>query len=152
MSSQGGRGGGQKLPILLSKKTTKRGGGGQKLPILRRHSLWMAPNPIPIRGGRLCPPHHYSPRPTPLDIQIFLRSWVVFCQLFRCLELWWITFSVCVVYYCSTIKICWLLPDVFEFRLLISPTPFSHAFELGSSSYTYKINSLLEFQGTPIEM
>ena len=30
MSSQGGRGGGQKLPILLSKKTTKRGGGGQK--------------------------------------------------------------------------------------------------------------------------
>ena len=41
MSSQGGRG--QKLPILLSKKTTKRGGGGQKSPILRRHSLWTAP-------------------------------------------------------------------------------------------------------------
>ena len=40
MSSQGG--GGQKLPILLSKKTTKRGGGGQKLQILRRHSLWTA--------------------------------------------------------------------------------------------------------------
>ena len=35
--------GGQKLPILLSKKTAKRGGGGQKLPILRRHSLWTAP-------------------------------------------------------------------------------------------------------------
>ena len=33
----------QKLPILLSKKTTKRGGGGQKSPILRRHSLWTAP-------------------------------------------------------------------------------------------------------------
>ena len=31
------RGGGQKLPILLSKKTTKREGGGQKSPILRRH-------------------------------------------------------------------------------------------------------------------
>ena len=44
MSSQGGRGGGQNLTILLSKKTTKRGGGGQKLPILRRHSLWTAPN------------------------------------------------------------------------------------------------------------
>ena len=28
-----------KLPILLSKKTTKRDGGGQKLPILRRHTL-----------------------------------------------------------------------------------------------------------------
>ena len=42
MLSQGGRGG-QKLPILLSKKTTKRGGGGQKSPILRRHSLWTAP-------------------------------------------------------------------------------------------------------------
>ena len=41
MSSQGGRG--QKLPILLSKKTTKRGGGGQKSPILRRHSLWTDP-------------------------------------------------------------------------------------------------------------
>ena len=38
----GGRG--QKFQILLSKKTTKRGGGGQKLPILRRHSLWTAPN------------------------------------------------------------------------------------------------------------
>ena len=42
MSSQGGEG--QKLPILLSKKTTKRGGGGQKLPILRRHSIWTAPS------------------------------------------------------------------------------------------------------------
>ena len=42
--SVGGRGGGQKLPILLSKKTTKRGGGGgQKLPLLRRHRLWTAP-------------------------------------------------------------------------------------------------------------
>ena len=30
--------GGQKLRILHSKKTTKRGGGGQKLPILRRNS------------------------------------------------------------------------------------------------------------------
>ena len=30
----GGEGGGRKLPILLSKKTTKRGGGGQKSPIL----------------------------------------------------------------------------------------------------------------------
>ena len=38
-----GEGGGQKMPILLSKKTTKRGVGGQKLPILKRHSLWMAP-------------------------------------------------------------------------------------------------------------
>ena len=47
MSPQGGRGGGQKLPILLSKKTTKKGGGGQKLSILRRHSLWMAPNDMP---------------------------------------------------------------------------------------------------------
>ena len=35
---------GQILPILLSKKTTKSGGGGQKLLILRRHSLWTAPN------------------------------------------------------------------------------------------------------------
>ena len=44
MSSQGGRGEGQKLPILPGKKTTKRGGGrGQKSPILRRHSLWTAP-------------------------------------------------------------------------------------------------------------
>ena len=43
MSSQGGRVGGQKFPILLSKKTTKRGGGGQKFPILRRHSLWTEP-------------------------------------------------------------------------------------------------------------
>ena len=42
MSSQGGRGEGQKLPILPGKKTTKRG-GGQKSPILRRHSLWTAP-------------------------------------------------------------------------------------------------------------
>ena len=33
----------QKLPILPSKKTTKRGGGGQKSPIVRRHSLWTAP-------------------------------------------------------------------------------------------------------------
>ena len=33
-----------KLPILPSKKTTKRGGGGQKSPILRRHSLWTATN------------------------------------------------------------------------------------------------------------
>ena len=41
-----GGGRGQKLPILLSKKTTKRvggGGAGQKLQILRRHSLWTAP-------------------------------------------------------------------------------------------------------------
>ena len=41
-----GGGVGQKLPILLSKKMTNRGGGGQKSPILRRHSLWMAPNTI----------------------------------------------------------------------------------------------------------
>ena len=41
MLFRGGRG--QKLPILLSKKTTMRGGGGQKLLILRRHSLWTAP-------------------------------------------------------------------------------------------------------------
>jgi hypothetical protein len=40
MSSQGGEGGGSKLPILLSKKTTKMGGRGQKSPILRQHSLW----------------------------------------------------------------------------------------------------------------
>ena len=38
-----GGGVGQKLPILLSKKMTKRGGGGQKLLILRQHILWMAP-------------------------------------------------------------------------------------------------------------
>jgi hypothetical protein len=43
MSSQGQGGWGQKLPILLSKKTTKSGGEGQKLLILRRHSLWTAP-------------------------------------------------------------------------------------------------------------
>ena len=42
MLSQGGRGG-QILPILLSKKTTKRGRGGQKSQILRRHSLWTTP-------------------------------------------------------------------------------------------------------------
>ena len=42
MLSQGGRGG-QKLPILLCKKTTKREGGCQKSPILRRHSLWTTP-------------------------------------------------------------------------------------------------------------
>ena len=41
--SVGGKGGGQKLPILHSKKTTKREGGGQNLPILRQHSLWTAP-------------------------------------------------------------------------------------------------------------
>ena len=35
-------GGGQKLPIVLSKNTIKSGEGGQKLPILRRHSLWTA--------------------------------------------------------------------------------------------------------------
>ena len=40
----GGEGGGQKLPILLSKKTTKRrGGGGQKFPILRLDILLTAP-------------------------------------------------------------------------------------------------------------
>ena len=39
----GGGEGGQKSPILLSKKTTKRGRGGQKSPILRQHSLWTAP-------------------------------------------------------------------------------------------------------------
>ena len=43
------------LPILLSKKTTKRGGGGQKLPVLRQHSrlqhsLWTAPNTIMTRS------------------------------------------------------------------------------------------------------
>ena len=36
-------GGGQKLPILHSKMTTKSGGGGQKSPILRRHTSWTAP-------------------------------------------------------------------------------------------------------------
>ena len=53
MLSQGGRGGGQKLPILLSKETTKRGGGGQKSPILRRHSLWTAPYDLmsEVEGG-----------------------------------------------------------------------------------------------------
>ena len=45
MMSQDGREG-QKLPLYLVKKTTKRGGGGQKLPILRRHSLWTAPKDI----------------------------------------------------------------------------------------------------------
>ena len=39
-----GEGGGQKLPLLLSEKTTKRRGGGQKLLILRRHGLWTAPS------------------------------------------------------------------------------------------------------------
>ena len=53
MSSQGGRGG-QKLPILPSKKTTKRGGGGQKSPILRRHSLWTAPNTKSIMEHIVC--------------------------------------------------------------------------------------------------
>ena len=38
-----GRWGGQKLPILLSKKDDIDGGGGQKSPILRRHSLWTPP-------------------------------------------------------------------------------------------------------------
>ena len=47
MSSQGGMG--QKLPTLLSEKTTKRGGGGQKLPILRRHSLWTAPKGLELQ-------------------------------------------------------------------------------------------------------
>ena len=42
MSSHGGRGG-QKFPILLSKKTTKRVGRDQKLPIFRQHSLLTAP-------------------------------------------------------------------------------------------------------------
>ena len=37
-------GGGQKLLILHSKKMTKKGEGGKKSPILRRHSLWTAPN------------------------------------------------------------------------------------------------------------
>ena len=37
MSSQGG--GGQKLPILLCKKTIKRGEVGQKSPILRRQFM-----------------------------------------------------------------------------------------------------------------
>ena len=41
-----GEGGGQKLPILLGKKTTKRWGGGQKSPILRQHSLWTAPKSL----------------------------------------------------------------------------------------------------------
>ena len=56
MSSQGKRGVGQKLPILPSKKMTKRVGGGQKLPILRRHSLWTAPYPklIFIEGVVKC--------------------------------------------------------------------------------------------------
>ena len=31
------------MPILLSKKTTKKGRGGQKLSILRQYSLWTAP-------------------------------------------------------------------------------------------------------------
>ena len=39
MSSQGG--GGQKVPLLLCKKTTKMEGGGQKSPILRRYTLQM---------------------------------------------------------------------------------------------------------------
>ena len=39
-----GGGGGQKMPNLLSKKTTRRGAGGQKSPILRQHSLRTAPN------------------------------------------------------------------------------------------------------------
>ena len=43
MSPQWGGRGGQKLPILQSKKTTKREEGGQNFPNLRRDSLWMAP-------------------------------------------------------------------------------------------------------------
>ena len=39
-------GGGQKFPILLSKKTTKRGGLGQNFLILRGHSLWTTPNTV----------------------------------------------------------------------------------------------------------
>ena len=35
-------GGDQKLPILHSKKMTKRR-GGQKSPILKQHGLWTAP-------------------------------------------------------------------------------------------------------------
>ena len=38
-----GEEGGQKLPILQSKKTTKREEGGQNFSTLRQHSLWMAP-------------------------------------------------------------------------------------------------------------
>ena len=49
MSSQGGEG--QKLPILTIKKTIKGGGGGQKSPILRRHSLWTAPNMLGTYTG-----------------------------------------------------------------------------------------------------
>ena len=48
-----GGGGGQELPILPSKKTTKRGGGSQKLPILRRHSLWTAPRQVVDNGHNL---------------------------------------------------------------------------------------------------
>ena len=33
----------QKLPVLPSKKTTKRAGEGQESLILRQHSLWMGP-------------------------------------------------------------------------------------------------------------
>ena len=44
------------MPILLSKKMTKKGGRGKKPTILRRHSLWTAPNPISIkRGGEILP-------------------------------------------------------------------------------------------------
>ena len=39
----GGRGGGQKLPILLSKKPTKGEGGGHKIQKMGRRCLWMAP-------------------------------------------------------------------------------------------------------------
>ena len=61
MSSQGWRG--QKLPMLLSKKTTKRGGGGQKLPILRQQSLWTASKKL------WCGPHGFS------EMQLSVCTW-----------------------------------------------------------------------------
>ena len=48
LSRQGGEGGKPKDDLVnrpyLIEKTRGGGGGGQKLLILRRHSLWTAPN------------------------------------------------------------------------------------------------------------
>jgi hypothetical protein len=39
--------------LYLIKKTTRGGGGGQKLPILRRLSLWKAPNHVNMQNLKL---------------------------------------------------------------------------------------------------
>ena len=49
----GGREGGQKLPILLSKKTIKGEGGSHKIGKMGRRRLWMAPNGKPLSLGKV---------------------------------------------------------------------------------------------------